>query len=112
MRAQKAGKQKDEDLKENLILLDQVLARADELAGRHPGGYLFGDKLTTGDVFFLPILRIFTFPEVHCIQNIESRMSCFNGHYDNQKHHGGVHPRAHKAWHHNFNDLTGDRYSN
>merc|ERR1711920_858889 len=58
-RSQVAGAQKEQDLEENQALLDRVLCRANDLAGQHPAGFLFGDKLSTGDVFFLPILRIF-----------------------------------------------------
>lgn len=58
--AQQDGDQKTADLKKNIAHLDRVLAQANEFAMAHPNGFLFSDKLTTGDVFFLPILRIFT----------------------------------------------------
>jgi glutathione S-transferase len=58
-RVMEEGEEKQKDVEDNLVVLQKVLFRANELAGKNPGGYLFGDKLTTGDVYFLPILRIF-----------------------------------------------------
>jgi len=58
-RAQETGADKEKALEENKVILHRVLARGNDLVGKHPGGFLFGDKLTTADVYFLPIFRIF-----------------------------------------------------
>uniref|UniRef100_A0A7S2APA9 GST C-terminal domain-containing protein n=1 Tax=Alexandrium andersonii TaxID=327968 RepID=A0A7S2APA9_9DINO len=59
-RAQVEGEQKQKDLAENIAHLHRVLALGSELLARSGGdGFLFGKELTTADVFFLPIFRIF-----------------------------------------------------
>eukprot|EP00929_Paragymnodinium_shiwhaense_P025611 TRINITY_DN15444_c1_g1_i1.p1 TRINITY_DN15444_c1_g1~~TRINITY_DN15444_c1_g1_i1.p1 ORF type:complete len:352 (+),score=111.66 TRINITY_DN15444_c1_g1_i1:144-1199(+) len=73
-RAQLEGDEKQAALAANIAQLHQVLRRGSELLeksatnaadgdslgdGKNSEGFLFGDKLTTADVFFLPIFRIF-----------------------------------------------------
>lgn len=58
-RAQVNGEQKTADLQANISQLHSVLARGSELLEQNGGRFLFGDDLTTADVFFLPIFRMF-----------------------------------------------------
>mmetsp|Transcript_25869 Transcript_25869/g.60398 ORF Transcript_25869/g.60398 Transcript_25869/m.60398 type:complete len:345 (-) Transcript_25869:122-1156(-) len=59
-RAQLEGAQKQAALAANVAHLHRVLRLGSELLARNaPDGFLFGAKLTTADVFFLPIFRIF-----------------------------------------------------
>lgn len=105
MRAQVTGTQKENDLKENRVLLDRVLARANELAGQHSSGFLFGEKLTTGDVFFLPILRIFFMVKPEMFDEVFQTCPNLKGYWERAQAHPDVEAglmtyvrKTHMAW--------------
>ena len=55
----KEGSDKQIALDENIRRLHTILERANDILTQSKTEFLFGDDLSTGDVFFLPILRIF-----------------------------------------------------
>lgn len=56
--AQCDGEAKTKAIADNRAQLWEVLALVNQKAAQYPNGFLFGDNLTTADVFVLPIFRL------------------------------------------------------